>query len=374
LTHPAPPDGGAPGAGGAQDAGELLERLRALWRWAGEPPAEALRSMAGTQYSGGGFVVEMLSPDALDRLIERGELPPWEQVEPFVAVCLRSRIASAEQVGLYLEQWRGGWRSVDAGELPGTARLVPSVPPRSIVERSVPPWFVAGRSAVAGWSGRLAGLGRARLGALAAAAGVLVLLVVLAIAMTRDTTPATQDRADPPTAAAPAPTGSTGAGATATASAAATAVAKPSARPRTGPVRIRPAATKLCLSEGSGSSGWLYQRACASQSPPMTLTASRDGTYQIHTSHPEYGPGCMGVDGGSKGPGAHVLDDYCASGHGQVFELEPVASPLPGYRLRPVHSNACLGVERDSVEPNAAVLQFPCNPTATGQVFLFVPR
>ncbi|TDC37896.1 hypothetical protein E1211_09015 [Micromonospora sp. 15K316] len=147
------------------------------------------------------------------------------------------------------------------------------------------------------------------------------------------------------------------------------------AAPAPGPIRTRAAHAGMCLTEGTGPSGYLYQQpGCDTQFPRMTLEATGDGVYRIATDHDVYGPGCSGVEGGSTAVGAPFYDDYCADGRGQRFRIEPVGAPLPGYRLRPVHSNLCAGFRNDSVDAGAHLVQLTCDPNARGQVFRFDPR
>ncbi|MEU7755424.1 LamG-like jellyroll fold domain-containing protein [Micromonospora sp. NPDC049171] len=142
-----------------------------------------------------------------------------------------------------------------------------------------------------------------------------------------------------------------------------------------GPVRIRAVHSGMCLTEQGGDSGYLYQQpSCGSQFPRMTLVAAGSDTYRITTDHEVYGPGCTGVQNGSVSVGAPLYDDYCATGRGQLFRVEPVAAPLWGYRLRPVHSNLCVGFRDNSAVAGAQLVQLACDSLARGQVFLFDSR
>ena len=317
--------------------------------------------MAGPWYAGGGSAHVPLSPNVIERLMERGEIPAWEQVEPFVSACLRSRIDSAEEVTRYLEHGRTGWQAVRATTLPAA----PSAPPLS---SPAPPG-----------SEQPGGSSRGRIIAVVTAVLVLAVLVSVPLLVRHRGEPTGDDQGDlalPTVGASASPGGSP----TPTAAASGPITQPPPSNdsgplpppPRPGPVRIRVVKTNLCLSEDSGSSGWLYQLACGKQMPAMTLKAVGDGTYQIQTMHPTYGPGCTGVSDGSSSLGVHVLDDYCGSGRGQVFRVEPVRSPLRGYRLKPIQSkNGCIGVEGNSPKAHTPVLQLACDSAATGQVFLF---
>ncbi|MCP2258193.1 hypothetical protein LX15_001887 [Streptoalloteichus tenebrarius] len=141
-----------------------------------------------------------------------------------------------------------------------------------------------------------------------------------------------------------------------------------------GPYRIRAAHSGLCLSERQGeSSGQVHQAPCDIAMPRLSLELRSAGVYRIATQHPEFGPGCMGVAKGAREPGAVVADDYCGTGAAEEFRLEPVSTSGTGFRLRPVHSDLCLGVAEASDQEWAPVLQLPCEPTAQGQVFQFEP-
>jgi hypothetical protein len=147
------------------------------------------------------------------------------------------------------------------------------------------------------------------------------------------------------------------------------------AQPLPGPYRIRSVHSNLCLTERTGNdSGYLYQADCAGQMPAMTLQVIGDGSYGIALDHPVHGPGCTGVPGGSTAVGAPLEDDYCGAGKGQAFRLEPVNTPLRGLRIRPVHSDLCVGITGDSAVAWQQAYQLACDPAAKGQVFVFDSR
>ncbi|MGI5152525.1 helix-turn-helix domain-containing protein [Plantactinospora sp. CA-294935] len=146
-----------------------------------------------------------------------------------------------------------------------------------------------------------------------------------------------------------------------------------------GGTRIRVAHSGLCLSERPEfDDGQVFQASCAEAFPVRSLsapiTATGGGTsYLIQTDHPEFGLGCMGIREGSRKVGARVEDDHCGQeGAGEQFHLDPVGSPGQGFRLRLVHSGLCVTVDDIDAEW-AELVQLPCDPGHTGQVFLVEP-
>ncbi|WP_431976444.1 hypothetical protein [Micromonospora haikouensis] len=133
-------------------------------------------------------------------------------------------------------------------------------------------------------------------------------------------------------------------------------------------VRIHPARTPaLCVTEGRERTGRYdsavaVQRSCEDAEPPRTLLVPVDGDrFQIKWSHPQHGAGCLTVL--TSGPATGMLEpwnDCAAGGPAQVFRVEPVAAPLEGYRLRPVHSELCLGIRGDETVSGAELVQEPC--------------
>jgi hypothetical protein len=134
-------------------------------------------------------------------------------------------------------------------------------------------------------------------------------------------------------------------------------------QPAAGWSRIRPAHTMtadLCLTEGrerdgSSSRPIAAQQPCAQATPPRTsLQPLGDGIFRIWWNHPRHGPGCLTVMDGGKGQGYRIepWDDCPDTRDFQKFRVEPVDTPLPGgYRLRPVHSDLCIGF----ADPDAVV-------------------
>lgn len=156
---------------------------------------------------------------------------------------------------------------------------------------------------------------------------------------------------------------------------------------------IRAAYSGLCLAERVGEgSGQVHQDECADAIPDYALERFPDGTYQILSQHPEFGPGCMGVTDRRTADLAPVADDFCGRrGPAERFVVErvdddavtgaagagPGASPDNGlYRLRPRHSQKCLGFTPSATPGGRGgqpLLQLSCDPKAEGQLFAFDP-
>lgn len=146
-------------------------------------------------------------------------------------------------------------------------------------------------------------------------------------------------------------------------------------RPVAGERIVRVGTSSLCLTERAGSSGHLYQGPCKGAIPRFTLVPRAGDTWRIATVHPEYGEGCMGVQRSARHAPAPLENDYCGRrGKAETFRLEPVGSPVEGYRIRPQHTGLCLGVEDvGSDEPWAEVVQTACAADAARQIFRFDP-
>ncbi|MGN9794794.1 helix-turn-helix domain-containing protein [Streptomyces sp. OZ13] len=146
--------------------------------------------------------------------------------------------------------------------------------------------------------------------------------------------------------------------------------------PAPGPVQIRAVDSGLCLAEQGGQNGQLYQQPCSPDSIPR-FSLKRIGTdWRLETFHTTFGWGCTGVQEKSTEAGAPVEDQECGKrGPAEAFRLEPVGKPVRGYRLRPVHSGLCAGVEAaDSEKKGADIRQLGCTDDGTGQLFSFDPR
>ncbi|MFD8821234.1 helix-turn-helix domain-containing protein [Streptomyces sp. NPDC059605] len=159
---------------------------------------------------------------------------------------------------------------------------------------------------------------------------------------------------------------------------------RPDTRRATGPVagrtvQIRSVHSGFCLSEERGTeSGRLHQARCEQETiPGFSLQPLGGGVWRIKTDHPVYGPGCTGIWNGVADNGALLQDQECGKrGEAEKFRIEPVGSPVEGYRIRPVHTRLCVGAERYSEKLGAELVQTNCagerkslfsfDPVATG--------
>ncbi|MEU4891617.1 XRE family transcriptional regulator [Streptomyces sp. NPDC044780] len=152
----------------------------------------------------------------------------------------------------------------------------------------------------------------------------------------------------------------------------------PAPEPEPGKYRIRAVHSSLCLSERPAvdkkNIAWVYQAPCAEVFPAFSLERLDHGLWRIATLHPSEGPGCSGIMGQSKAEGAWLGDDYCESrGAAEEFRLEAVDRPAEGFRLRPAHTDLCLGLPDGTTRRWAHVVQLPCRSGAPGQIFRFDP-
>ncbi|WP_354645345.1 RICIN domain-containing protein [Kitasatospora camelliae] len=181
--------------------------------------------------------------------------------------------------------------------------------------------------------------------------------------------------AAPQTPAAPAPPAATSAGpakptpSTRPPTAPATTPA-PAGLPTSGWAQIKPAASGQCLTEGRERNG-RTDREIAVQLPCNQVTLPRtylekvgSDTYRVQWHHPDHGIGCLAVDGAYTGPGALLAPHTCTSDTSQRFRLEPLPN---GYRLRPVHSGLCIGLQ-EPVAQGAEAIQENCT-SGTDQTF-----
>ncbi|MBT2401769.1 RICIN domain-containing protein [Streptomyces sp. ISL-100] len=151
-----------------------------------------------------------------------------------------------------------------------------------------------------------------------------------------------------------------------------------SSGPVAGERMVRVGGSSLCLTERAGSSGHLCQGPCKGAIPRFTLVPRGGDTWRIATLHPEYGEGCMGVQRSARHTPAPLENDYCGKrGKAETFRLEPVGRPVEGYRIRPLHTGFCLGVEDGGSGGSdklwAEVVQTTCAADAERQIFRFEP-
>lgn len=153
--------------------------------------------------------------------------------------------------------------------------------------------------------------------------------------------------------------------------------------PAAGGVLIRSLESGLCLGEKpSERSGQVYQRECEGADVPryelMPLTGRDSGHWRLVTHHPEFGPGCTGVPGAATKAGAPLHDSECGEqGRTESFRLEPVGTPVEGYRIRPGDSDLCVAVTGDPRAPWSRLETAACGDDARsrrGQLFSFDRR
>lgn len=145
--------------------------------------------------------------------------------------------------------------------------------------------------------------------------------------------------------------------------------------PAPGPVRIRVVHSGLCLAEQGGRNGQLYQQPCSAGSIPRFSLKRLGPDWRLETFHTTYGWGCTGIQEKSTDLRAPVEDQECGKrGTAEAFRIEPVGTPVRGFRLRPLHSDLCVGVEDGAVKAGAELRQLACTEEAEGALFSFDPR
>ncbi|MES4902567.1 MULTISPECIES: hypothetical protein [unclassified Streptomyces] len=153
----------------------------------------------------------------------------------------------------------------------------------------------------------------------------------------------------------------------------ATSTASKPRLPAAGPTLMHPlSAPGLCLTEGQERKNpqpreVAAQMPCAEVPlPHVSLDAVGDGVYRIQWDHPDVnkGLGCLSVDGSD--PGDLLTPRPCSYADNMKFRLEPSHG---GFRLRPVHSGLCIGIQPPRTE-GAEAIQAPCSG-AEDQVFRF---
>lgn len=118
-THVEPP-----GPTGASDLVELTRRASDLWRWAGRPTEDTLRSLAGVRRTASGSVSEALPAGILARVLGADRVA-WEAAEPFIVACLRCGRRPQDQIAFELASWRTAWTAAEATSSVPAARHDP---------------------------------------------------------------------------------------------------------------------------------------------------------------------------------------------------------------------------------------------------------
>jgi hypothetical protein len=149
-----------------------------------------------------------------------------------------------------------------------------------------------------------------------------------------------------------------------------TATATAPRAPADGWVTIRPARTPdLCLTDGRDRDG-AYDSAVAVQLPCAQATVPRTylepagaGLYRVQWHHPQMGKGCLTVMGDDQIKG--MLEPRKDCTQGTLFRLEPTAADSARtFRLRPAHTNQCIGIVDDDTAEGAEAIEERCTGKA----------
>ncbi|WP_093798971.1 XRE family transcriptional regulator [Streptomyces sp. Wb2n-11] len=347
-------DEGSPDPYGIRNAGELIAALRALKDWSGLTYRElTVRAEAAG---------DVLPRSTVANMLARTTLPREELVAAYVRACgcgpgtveswLKVRKELSTRPTRSLREPRPAPPAIPppAAAAPRTATGSPAV----ALPGTGPGRAVGGSEGVEDAHGGDAGSGGARRRCPAVVV-VPVVLALIAAAVAAGLYASGAGGADGRTGGA-ADGGAQGA-------------------PAAGERIVRVGKSSLCLTERAGSTGHLFQGPCESATPRFTPVPRGGATWRIATLHPEYGEGCMGVQGSARHAGASLENDYCGKRDGaETFRLDPVGSPVEGYRIRPLHTGLCLGAEEGpSDELWAEVVQTKCAADATTQIFRFDP-
>lgn len=127
------------------------------------------------------------------------------------------------------------------------------------------------------------------------------------------------------------------------------------------------AAPDRCVTEGRDRTGAYGEAvaalgACTQVLPRTYLRPARRDLIHIEWHHPEHGIGCLTVL--EHGEARDLLEPWgnCEAGDQQLFRLDPVDGGR--YRLRPVHSDQCVGLRGERIEDGAELRHGPCTGRA----------
>ncbi|MGI5403010.1 helix-turn-helix domain-containing protein [Streptomyces sp. CA-135486] len=313
----------------AQNSAEFVARMQALKEWSGL----TYRELTARADAAG----DVLPRSTVANMLSRSTVPREELVAAFVRACgcgpeatetwlrVRKELTRRERQSLEVPEYGVG----DIEPDPGADEPPPAQPRR--------PWLV-----------------RAVLPSAVVALGVVALAVTLA---TRDFDDSKEEREKQRPSAAKTEKQPT---------------FLPPGPPQPGRLQIRAVHSGLCLAEDGGQNGQLYQQPCAPGTTPRFSLKRVEPGWRIVTFHKQYGEGCTGVMEKSTEIGAPVEDQECGKrGPAEAFRLEPVGTPVRGYRLRPLHTDLCAGVEKAVTRPGAEIRQLVCTDDAKGQLFAF---
>ncbi|NUR70393.1 MAG: XRE family transcriptional regulator [Hamadaea sp.] len=127
-------------------------------------------------------------------------------------------------------------------------------------------------------------------------------------------------------------------------------------------VRVRPLTGPGCLSEHTGSTGYLFIEPCEQAFPTLKVESVAGGAVRFRTSHPEFGEGCMGVD--PVADDDRPSDGYCTDVKHQLFTLSEAGG---GHLLRNVELGQCLAVRPEAGA--RAVVFAACSADDPAQLF-----
>lgn len=113
MDNPTRPE--PPGPTGAADLVELVRRAGDLWRWAGQPSEEQLRSAAEAPGATGGPPPGEVAEGIIE-LVLTGNGLTWGTLEPFVLACLRCGNRPPDRTDIDLGNWRTTWAAVESAE------------------------------------------------------------------------------------------------------------------------------------------------------------------------------------------------------------------------------------------------------------------
>ncbi|MFE7130076.1 XRE family transcriptional regulator [Streptomyces sp. NPDC057638] len=155
--------------------------------------------------------------------------------------------------------------------------------------------------------------------------------------------------------------------------------------PAKGWYQMRPqhVAEALCVGEGRERNKrtvrpLAVQRPCGTVVPRTYLERISEGVYQIQWHREGMTTGCLTVDQAYTVSQALLAPTVCEGAAHQRFVLEPGKrgdSGVPLFRLRPLHSNLCVGVLGGAADTDvgAEIAQKDCDGGAD-QDFAFVPE
>ncbi|MCP2322919.1 hypothetical protein HDA40_001426 [Hamadaea flava] len=128
-------------------------------------------------------------------------------------------------------------------------------------------------------------------------------------------------------------------------------------------IRVRPMTGAGCLSERSGTTGYLFIEPCEQAFPALSTEPADGGAFRIRTDHPEFGPGCMGVD--PVATDDRPSDGYCPDVKHQLFTLIAAGG---GMLVRNVELGQCLVVRPEA--GSRAVIFADCSGDDPAQLFV----